>query len=253
MQDKYAGDVGDFGKFVMLDQINRITLGELRLGINWYLTTRVEPNSNDGRHVAYLNATNPSATRFEHCNPDIYEKLRDVVKNERSVRALENNGILPTDTIFFSAGVPFGSSTLAQRISLRELWLKQSLEHLQEADVLFLDPDNGIQTPNVRKTQMRAMKYAFVDEIREYFDCCNILVIYSHRDRTPANEYMQRFVTVANQLNNSVQMKIIRFKRVSVRDYFFLYKKPYTSIVHELLTKLTTAPFDFMFEQLVLT
>lgn len=48
MQDRYAGDVGDFGKFVMLRKLSGLLGPEQTLGINWYRVTNPEPN-NDGR------------------------------------------------------------------------------------------------------------------------------------------------------------------------------------------------------------
>lgn len=37
MQDRYVGDVGDFGKIGMLRQLEE---AGLRIGVNWYLTIR---------------------------------------------------------------------------------------------------------------------------------------------------------------------------------------------------------------------
>lgn len=52
MQDRYAGDVGGFGKLGMLRQI--ATTG-LKIGVNWYLTYKPEEHNNDdGKHVKYL-------------------------------------------------------------------------------------------------------------------------------------------------------------------------------------------------------
>ena len=39
MQDRYVGDVGDFGKIGMLRQIAN---AGLRVGVNWYLTYKPE-------------------------------------------------------------------------------------------------------------------------------------------------------------------------------------------------------------------
>jgi len=50
MQDRYAGDVGDFGKFGMLRCIENTGL---RVGVNWYLVGD-ESHNNDGKHIGYL-------------------------------------------------------------------------------------------------------------------------------------------------------------------------------------------------------
>jgi len=53
MQDRYVGDVGDFGKIGMLRQIEE---SGLRIGVNWYLTYKPEEHINaDGKNIGYLN------------------------------------------------------------------------------------------------------------------------------------------------------------------------------------------------------
>ena len=66
MQDRYAGDVGDFGKFGMLRCMEK---AGIRVGINWYLVDD-ESHNNDGKHTGYL-----SDRKFHGCdlvflNPD---------------------------------------------------------------------------------------------------------------------------------------------------------------------------------------
>jgi hypothetical protein len=57
VQDRYAGDVGDFLKLGLLRQL--IASGDsppsLRLGVVWYLVPD-EAHNSDGRHVGYLSA-----------------------------------------------------------------------------------------------------------------------------------------------------------------------------------------------------
>ena len=47
MQDRYAGDVGDFGKLGMLRCMEDFGL---KVGINWYLVGD-ESHNNDGKHI----------------------------------------------------------------------------------------------------------------------------------------------------------------------------------------------------------
>ena len=50
MQDRYAEDVGDFGKLGMLRCMEDVGL---KVGINWYLVG-AESHNNDGKHIGYL-------------------------------------------------------------------------------------------------------------------------------------------------------------------------------------------------------
>ena len=50
MQNRYVGDIGDFGKLGLL---RALSSKGLSIGVNWYLTTD-ESHNGDGRHVDYL-------------------------------------------------------------------------------------------------------------------------------------------------------------------------------------------------------
>ncbi len=49
MQDRYAGDIGDFQKYALLKALSE---KDLRLAVIWYLNPDVEGNA-DGSFMAY--------------------------------------------------------------------------------------------------------------------------------------------------------------------------------------------------------
>ena len=61
MQDRYAGDVGDFVKLGLL----RALSPERRLGVAWYRFPD-EDHNGDGRHISYLEQSD----RFGALDPD---------------------------------------------------------------------------------------------------------------------------------------------------------------------------------------
>ena len=50
MQNRYTGDIGDFGTLGLLRQLSRAGLS---IGVNWYLVPD-EAHNGDGRHIGYL-------------------------------------------------------------------------------------------------------------------------------------------------------------------------------------------------------
>ena len=50
MQNRYAGDVGDFGKIGMLRCIEQ---SGVKIGVNWYLVED-ESHNQDGKHIGYI-------------------------------------------------------------------------------------------------------------------------------------------------------------------------------------------------------
>ena len=67
MQNKYAGDIGDFGKFGLLRYLLKGT--DLSLAVNWYLFP--DENNNDGKHTHYL-----KKDKFEQFDSDLFHPLK---------------------------------------------------------------------------------------------------------------------------------------------------------------------------------
>ena len=177
MQDRYAGDVGDFGKYSLLHQVFNESNGVVRLGVNWYYVTRQENGNGDGNHIDYLSKTNKGWAQYRECFPLLYDKLKSIVSHGRKISEIENRGVLPDQTIFYSKPIPYFSATSSKRIKDREKWFEESLSRLSEADIIFLDPDNGIQLDTSSKGTPNAVKYAFTDEIERYFKLGKSLII----------------------------------------------------------------------------
>lgn len=53
MQDRYCGDAGDFGKFLLLNALARDRTAPV-FGVNWYYVPFERAVNGDGRHIAYL-------------------------------------------------------------------------------------------------------------------------------------------------------------------------------------------------------
>ena len=91
MQNRYAGDVGDFGKIGLLRQIKR---SELDIGVNWYLAPDEDHNS-DGKHIGYI--VDP---RYNNCDDSLRDSLKEIVNSKRSVAGLENMNLI-SDAVYY--------------------------------------------------------------------------------------------------------------------------------------------------------
>ena len=251
MQDKYVGDVGDFGKYGLLNEICKKSKGGLRLGINWFYVD-VEGGGEqrgDGRYISYLSDGNKDSKRYAACFPELYEKLKDIVDGRRRhIKEIEKGLILPKETIFYSTPLPCPSVNRSKKEEERKNWFKESLSQLESADIIFLDPDNGIQTDTVRKTHKNAFKYVFKDEIKDYYGLGKSLIIYNHRDRKPKSAYDRKITNSVGQIGSTDGIKVLRFKRVSVRDFIFLIQKEHRHLIDQTIDYLTSEPCNFLFE-----
>jgi hypothetical protein len=249
MRDNYAGDVGDFGKYVLLRELMNQSDKTTRLGINWYYTDHEEAPNRDGRHVAYLDISVRDNLRYGSCCPELYDKLAMIIRqNKRRVAEVESSGILPRGTIYYSTPIPNSGMNPAERIQLRQSWFQQSLKTLENADIIFLDPDNGISLDISVKGKPFGMKYVFMDEIEAYNRSGKSLIVYNHRDRRPRDEYEMKILSIRQYVNSHTDIKVLRFKRVAVRDFIFLIQEHHRELMDLTIERLTNPPLDFLFK-----
>ena len=183
MQNRYVGDIGDFGKYALLGAIAQ----GLKLGVVWYLTPD-ESDTLDGKHIRYLNldpvvlrryglrgyrkgTVAKNQRRLADCDPALYGKLKGIVSRyARHVREIRRRGICPPGTEFYEETLQQGK---------RSEWLAEACQAMRSRDIVFLDPDNGVSIAN------KSPKHASLDEIRRFFDGGRrSLIIYHHSGRS---------------------------------------------------------------------
>ncbi len=108
MQDRYTGDIGDFGKYGLL----KAMCGDnLSLGVAWYLFPD-EEGSGDGSHTGYLNPTPTNMYRFRDCDPPLYVTLGEIIRSgERRVASIRERAVLPPGTVFYEEPLSFDGIT----------------------------------------------------------------------------------------------------------------------------------------------
>jgi len=191
MQNRYVGDIGDYGKFALLRALSAIKGDSLRLGIVWCLFPD-EGHNSDGKYISYLNKGH-----LRDLDTSLHDQLKHlVVHQNRTVAAIAESELFRSDTIFFDAPtlVPDvkGLPSPDERVQYRSRWLEQCLEMTSGCNFVFFDPDNGLETPSVDKRNLKAGKYIFWDELTPFVDRGQSLVVYHHLNRT---------ASVAEQVN----------------------------------------------------
>lgn len=197
VQDRYAGDLGDFLKFGLLRWLAPPGVPTSpRLGVVWYRTTD-ETHNADGKYVTYLDPCHRSAGRFRELDPDLYDRLSRVVGTKRSTAGLAAAGLLSTGTCFFGDPLDFADlprAARAARQARRRSWLQRAMDATVGCDLVFADPDNGIRVAAhlVPAHRTGAVKYAYLDELAAFVGRGQSLVVYHHADRTAAVEEQAR-------------------------------------------------------------
>lgn len=171
MQDRYAGDVGDF---VKLGLLRALSPGR-QLGVAWYRYPD-EDHNGDGRHITYLDQPD----RYESLDPILFRHLRNITREARSIKSLYPvlDGAISSDESVDGGVIP-----PRERRAWRFAWFNRVLEKLSPCDVVFADPDNGIIDDNdQRKGRAKFGKQMPLSEVQTlaHGRCA---VIYHHNTR----------------------------------------------------------------------
>jgi hypothetical protein len=247
MQDRYAGDLGDFLKFSLLRQLRGPAgVNELPLGVVWYRVPN-ETHNADGKHVAYLTPGHRSASILRSLDADLYERLSEVVLAGRSVKALEKNGVLGAGTNYFSDELSFEDLPVtdrASRVARRSGWLKRALAVTEDDAVVFFDPDNGIRSPEHKTPRHRtqAVKHAYVDELAPWCERGQSIVVYHHADRSASVEAQaQRCLSMLGDELPTEPLCAVRASRGTTRLFLVAVDPEHREVLEERLRALSTS------------
>jgi hypothetical protein len=213
MQHRY---VGDFGDYVKLGILRAIASGR-RLGIAWWLY-RDEVHNKDGKHTKYLDEPD----RWKAFDPALFEKLKTVGSTgNRHISLLEDLNILP-GAVFASEPI-LVSGPSHQRTKAREIWFSSVLRTLASADLVFVDPDNGIQPENFSLAKKKAGKAVSYEELRALALPDRPLVVYHHQTRRKGGHLAEiSHLTGLFRENGFKTVDAIRAPNYSPRVFFIL-------------------------------
>ena len=122
----------------------------------------------------------------------------------------------------------FVHNLVPRDIRLRTDWHCQALSYLENCDLVFLDPDNGLNVKSVKAGSQKSPKYVWINEITDYVAAGKSVIFYNHRPRKKADtyfaEYFARFA--AEPVLSEKTVYALTFPRRSVRDYFVIPATP---------------------------
>ncbi|MDX9988676.1 hypothetical protein [Thiothrix unzii] len=183
MKNQYFGDINDYKKYGLLRAIKKAS--NLQQLVAWMLTP--DDGGSDGKFVEYL--TEPS--KWEKHDPLLYSELIRLVGKGRNVSLIEESNIL-NECAFFSDIVPDSSAN-------RKEWFSNLLTASTHTDLVFLDPDNGIEIKSKPYGRKDSSKFLYWHEIKELWKSGKSLLIYQHFIREKRETYIQRILQAVQQ------------------------------------------------------
>lgn len=227
MQDAYVGDIGDFGKYGMLRLVG---YSGLRLAVNWYRVIpdpSVETRQDDGKYVQYLNRPQ----EFRAYDSALFDALQKLIltDRDRKISRIERSGIL--DASYYSA--PLQGD--------REAWHREALAHTVDADIVFLDPDNGLETRGMYARNGATEKHVRLDELRDYYERGQSVILYQHRPQMTKKELcIQSVLDLNRDFIGADDVYILEFPRWSTRYYFFFVHREHAEKIRQVCDYMDT-------------
>ena len=255
MQNRYVGDIGDFGKYGLLRFLSGMKDSlaneqHLRISVVWYLHPDESHNS-DGKHIGYLNVSSAYQEALRECDPDLYNALRKLVyDNARRVTEVRHSCILPADTAYYERSLSFPRSASRRvRQATRNRWLQGALEIASEAELIFVDPDNGISI-TADPLRKNGPKFVYMNDLWQFRKLDKSLVIYHHLGRrgTATEQILKVSECLQDQLQLEERPWALRFRRGSARVYFIIPHKPHRAALAERVSHLIDSSWGAHFD-----
>ena len=131
MQDRYAGDVGDFGKIGLLKCLQ--THG-FKIGVNWYRVPVLDVEKDKDGTFKQDDGKYLIPEKISECDPSLAEKLTRIARGDRSIKAIQEKALIP-DAVYYDNYLS---------VDGRSEWHKRAVELFADRNLIFMDPDNGM-------------------------------------------------------------------------------------------------------------
>ena len=139
----------------------------------------------DGKKIGYLN----NHQKWRQYDPLLFDHLHQVVIIDRTsdVRLVQSERSLPCAR-FYDECTPDSNEH-------RQDYFEQMRRQLNTSDLIFFNPDNGIEVKSVPKGRGNSSKYIFWDELKDVFNIGKSVLVYQHFRREQRDAFISRIVS----------------------------------------------------------
>jgi len=196
MKNKYFGDINDYRKYGLIRQLTNF--GQISTAVCWMLTPD-DPRP-DGHRIQYL----LEPERWRHYDPHVFDYLykKVIERKERTVSRLKVSGILPN--------CKFYSDIIQDDATRRAAYLQRFFNFARDTDLVFFDPDNGMEVKSNPVGRKNSSKYLYFSEVHKAFSEGHSLLIYQHLPPRPRQLFIRDLVD--------------KFKTVTGVNFVYLYQ-----------------------------
>jgi len=155
LNNQYFCDISDYYKYGLLRLIIKHT--NLNIGVCWMLT-KDDGKKNDKRKQ-YLS----QPERWQHYDPKLYEFLKNCYCHGNDITKVDRR-ILPACKFLSPSG------ELEDNAVARQQYFNEFKHLTQSCDLLFFDPDNGMEVPSTHYGHQGSSKFLYWCEARQMYE-----------------------------------------------------------------------------------
>ena len=176
MKNQYFGDVNDYRKYGLLRLL--ASTAKLRLGVCWMLTA--DDHRPDGEFRRYLQ----DPGRWRPYDSELYDGLRRLLApgTERSVIHARTWDLVP--------GASYFEALLADQQLARQRYFSVASQVLADSELVFFDPDNGIEVGSTAIGARDSCKYVYWRELIDMHGMGKSLLVYQHYPRVSRERFV---------------------------------------------------------------
>ena len=178
--------------------------------------------------------------KYREYDSELFDKLHRLViqEKDRRIERIESTGLFKSE--YFSEPITTN----------RASWHADALEQTKNTEVVFLDPDDGLETPRKHETNKATKKHVKWSELKDYYSRGQNVILYQHRPIMMKKEdCIKNIMIFQNEYLQADYVKTLEFPKFTNRFYFIFlhkeYKPVFDSICNSMALKWSKNKFCF--------
>jgi hypothetical protein len=208
LKNQYFGDINDYRKYGLLRVLTNG--GEIKTAVCWMLTP--DDGLGDGGSIGYLERPED----WRDFDGPLFDRLQGLVQrlSVRDVRGLEACALLPS--------CRFAPGFVPDDAEGRDGYIEAFADLARGCDLIFFDPDNGIEVISKPYGRRGSSKYLYWHEIERFWNAGHSLLIYQHFPHVKRAPYVESKVHQLMEKTGAAEVVSFRTSHV----VFFLLPQP---------------------------
>jgi len=126
-----------------------------------------------------------------------------------------------------------GLAARKQRLARRSQWLNDGFSATTSCDIVFLDPDNGLEVKSVKPHQKKGPKYVYFDELTPFLRRGQSIVIYQHlcRNGSALEQVEYRLAQIRELFTENPRPWAVLYRRGTVRAFLIIPNRIHKDIL----------------------